>query len=159
MVRRKRSGTRKARAARTRATASFKRPARRKAGSSRSRDLLARLTPLTTEEHVYSFVAGAAVGPVSNALKPLQQRYLGMFGTYSDEAAIGIAAALAHKHGGRLHKAVPKLAREFYRTAVMSAGQQAGQSTVTQIMGALPFGKNTTSTSTNGNVSAPVVVM
>lgn len=70
------------------------------------------------------FGIGAAVGPLSDFLKPYQQQYLGMFGAYSDEAALAIVGAAVHKFGpGGI---VKDAGRELFRVAVISAGQQAG---------------------------------
>lgn len=92
--------------------------------SSRRGSFTAGWLPLQPREMLLDFGIGAAVGPLSDFLKPYQQQYLGMFGAYSDEAALAIVGAVAHKFGpsGIFKDA----GRELFRVAVISAGQQAG---------------------------------
>jgi len=91
--------------------------------------------PLTMGEHIMAFVTGATVGPVSEKLRPYQQQYLGRFGEYSDEALIGIVGWAAWKFGGKLSPKVSALGKEYYRTAIVSAGAQAGSNVVRSIIG------------------------
>lgn len=99
---------------------------RRSGGSSG----LGGFVPLTGREMMLDFGIGAAVGPLSQFLAPYQQQYLGMFGSYSDEAALAIVGAVAHKYGDGIVKDAGK---ELFRVAVISAGQQAGG----QLMGTM----------------------
>lgn len=84
------------------------------------------MLPLSFEEHAYTGVAGAVIGPLSEYTKPLQQQYLGRFGTYSDEAMVGLIGWAGHKWGGKLSPMVKKASKELYRGAVFSTGQQTG---------------------------------
>ena len=79
--------------------------------------------PLSNQDMILDFGIGMAVGPLSGFLKPYQDQYLGMFGQYSDEAALAIVGALAHKFGSGMIKDGGK---ELFRVAVISAGQGAG---------------------------------
>lgn len=79
--------------------------------------------PLSNRELMLDFGIGAAVGPISQFLAPYQAQYLGAFGQYSDEAALAIVGAVAHKMGSGLIKDGGK---ELFRVAVISAGQSAG---------------------------------
>jgi len=79
--------------------------------------------PLTTKEIILDGAIGAVVGPISTTLRPYQQQYLGMFGEYSDEAALAIVGSVGHKFGSGLVKDASK---ELFRVAVISAGTQLG---------------------------------
>ena len=103
-----------------------------KKGSKKSKAKSKQFLPLTLEDHAYGFAAGAALGPLSEFTKPAQQKYLGTFGTYSDEAAIGILSFAGWKYG-KGH--IKKLSKELYRGALFSAGQQGGSDVVRNLLG------------------------
>ena len=109
--------------------------------------------PLSGEEMTIDFVAGSITAPLSERLKPLQDKYLGQFGQYSDEAALAIAGSIAHKYGGQLHPAVKKVGKEVFRVAVIGAGGQAGSSMVRDLLGKFGGAKATT-----GSTSSMVII-
>lgn len=96
---------------------------KRRSYSHSSGSMVSGWIPLSGKEMMLDFGIGAATAPINNFLKPYQEQYLGMFGTYSDEAALAIVGAVAHKYGSGLIKDGGK---ELFRVAVISAGQQAG---------------------------------
>lgn len=87
--------------------------------------MLSGWVPLSGREIMLDFGIGAVTAPLNAWLLPYQRQYLGMFGPYSDEAALAIVGAVAHKFGSGLIKDGGK---ELFRVAVISAGQQAGNS-------------------------------
>lgn len=96
--------------------------------------------PLSTKEHIEDLAAGATSGLISDWVKPLQDKYLtGLFGEYSDEAALAIVGALGHK---MLPAGVKGYAKEIYRIGVISAGQGLGRSAFAGLSG-----NNSTATS------------
>jgi len=97
------------------------------------------LFPMNTEEHIISFSAGAITAPINDLMKPIQTKYLGWAGQYSDEASLMLAGVIGHKFGGKIHPQVKKISSELYRVGVISLGQQTGsgiaQSVVDRIKG------------------------
>lgn len=107
--------------------------AKRKAKQTNKRKLgfnMGGLLPLSTDELMIDFVAGAIIPTISQKIAPYQQQYLGTFGKYSDEAALAIVGAVAHKYGGKIHPMLSKAGKEVFRVAVINAGAQMAGSFV-----------------------------
>ena len=104
-----------------------------KRSSSSKKKILGVSMPLDLGEGAIDFIAGAIAGPISDRTKPLQVKYLGNLGKYSDEGAWSIIGTAAYNWGGRIHPSVKKVGKELFRVAVISAGQQAGTGLVNQI--------------------------
>jgi hypothetical protein len=112
--------------------------------------MLGNLVPLGTEDHIIAFGAGAITAPINDLMKPIQDKYLGFAGQYSDEAALMLAGVLGHKFGGKISPKVRKISKELYRVSVISIGQQTGSGMVQNVVDKIR-GNTTSSSGSTGN--------